>query len=366
MPTKKPTPEGEWLLLSSSEGLTYRKEAIYLGDWAKLDSKGDGLEFSTYRDTLEHWSKSVGELRGNGIDIPLSTTHDGWESSENKLASIIGAKVEKNQKGVPSLFLDIKFDDEKSRDTAIKADISIGSPPVFHDAKKRRYVYPLRHVASTAAPVIPGLETWQAIAASFSNEGKTMEPELLAKLISLLKVEVSEEQADDTDAKLQLVTTALDKALEDQSKGGDTMPAETTELSEEGGTGSPAPQASKVTVAFSQSPLMVTQVRKGRQSELDGYVAQNKLSPAVAAKLAEVHCSEGAIKLALDSNDDDSAFEGALGIALMASSNRPMSDSGRSDAVTDGEVIELAHGNKGTGLVAAAEARAEEFKESRV
>lgn len=363
MAKRKPTAapiKPVWLLLDAKTRLRYRKEVIYQGDWGKLNAKGEGIEFGVVRDTLNHWKDSVNEFRQLGIAIPLSKSHDNWESTEDRLGEIVGAEVSKNSKGHPSLFLDIEFDDEKSRDVALKGDVSIGSPPVWHDGAKRKHVYPVQHVASTAAPVIPGLETWQAIAAAFGeskSKGPTME---LDELITLLGIEVDESVNTD-DGKKALVMAKIKElvgspAPEGEEGAGGTSPPLDASL----GTPTPAPapvaggvpQAKKVTVAFSH--LQVRTVRKGRQAELDGYVAQNRLSPAVAKEISLAHCSDDAIGLELSHNGTGDAFDREVKIALSATQHRPLKASGRTEAGDDSDeaIIELSHSGRATGFSA--------------
>lgn len=361
MAKRKPTAEPHkpaWLLLDAKTRLRYRKELIYQGDWGKLDSKGEGIEFGVVRDTLTHWRDSVNEFQKLGISIPLSKSHDNWESTEDRLGEIVAAEVGKNSKGHPSLFLDIEFDDEKSRDIALKGDVSIGSPPVWHDGAKRKHVYPVQHVASTAAPVIPGLETWQAIAAAFGeskSKGTTMD---LDELITLLGIEVDESVNTD-EAKKALIQAKLKELVGSpapEGEGSDGGPA-APPLDASQGTPAPAaapsggvPQAKKVTVAFSH--LQVKTVRKGRQAELDGYVAQNRLSPAVAKEIALAHCSDDAISLELSHNGTGDAFDREVKIALSATQHRPLKASGRTEAGDDSDeaIIELSHSGKAAGF----------------
>lgn len=354
--------EAVWILLDQKQPLIYRKEAIYLGDWGKLNSEGEGIEFNVYRDTLEHWKQSTEQFRKLGIAIPLSKSHDNWDRTEDRLGEVIAASVKPNSKGKPSLFLDIRFDDEKSRDIALKGDVSIGSPPTWYDGAKNKHVYPLQHVASTAAPVIPGLETWQAIAAAFGeskSKGSNME---IDELIALLGIEVDESVNTD-DGKKALVMAKLKELVGAPAK----KPEGEGEAGKEGeGTPSPVDASlnsgaqpaepakerdmKKVTVAFSH--LQVKTVRKGRQAELDSYVAQGKMSPATAKEIALAHCDDKAIGLELSHNGDGSAFDREVAIALSATKHKPLSKSGRTEAGDDSDeaIIELSHSGKGQGF----------------
>jgi hypothetical protein len=106
------------------------KEAIYDGDWSKLDSEGKVLAFSSYKAGLVHWASNVREFVKLGIAMPLSRSHDTRDDPEQTLGQVIGAEVKANAKGIPSLYLTIDFDGQRDRDIAIEGDVSIGSPPV--------------------------------------------------------------------------------------------------------------------------------------------------------------------------------------------------------------------------------------------
>jgi hypothetical protein len=351
----------KWLLLDQAKPLLYRKELIYPDEFGKLDSSGDGLVFEIVRDTLSHWRDSIAELRGNGITIPLTTSHDDWDKVENKLGEVIDGRIAKNKQGKSALFIDVKFDDEKSRDLAIKGDVSIGSPPLWRDGKKRTYRYPVQHVCSTAAPVIPGLETWQAIAAAFgkSKKGKAMD---LDQLITLLGLEEAAKDAASDDEKIGLIKAKImeftggapkkDAAAADAqgvAASAGTPPVKVAPADDDDDEPEPKGKAKKVTatVAFSQrpeAPLLVKTVKGARMAQLDALVESRTITPAVKKELVLSHCTDEQVTLELSHGDDGKAFDDAIKLVKMMHKDRPMKDSGRSTGdADDDEVIELSH-----------------------
>lgn len=358
-----------WIQLDQSHPLLYRKEAIYRGDFGKLDESGDGLEFAAKRATLRHWAESVAKLRANGIKIPLARNHDEWDDPEKQLGEVVAASVEKNRKGLDALFLNIRFDSEQSRDIALKGDVSIGSPPKWIDGKKREYVYPLQHVASTNAPVIPGLESWQKIAAAFTQpKGSNME---LDELIELLGIQVDDETAGSDEAKKALIKAKLAELTSGAPKPTDDPPADDMDMSHDDGTeGAPKPKAGgsehsggasggqvkRVAVHFSH-PVVVKTVRDARLAQLDAMVDSNTITPATRTMLAKKHCSEAGIKLELshDSENGGSAFDDAVELAKAMAKERPLKNHGRTAVAgdyTDEDVIELAHDKSQKGALA--------------
>lgn len=345
-----------WLLLDKSNPLLYSKEVIYEGEFAKLNSSGKGIEFAIARDTLQHWKRSLEEQLAAGLVVPFSKSHQNWDDPEQKLGKVVGAEVGVNDKGLPSFKLHFLFDDEKSRDIGLKGDVSIGSPPVWYDGKGRKWVYPLQHVASTNAPVIPGLETWQAIAAAFSetSRGSIME---LDELIELLGIEVPED-ANTDEAKKALIQAKLKELVGggDPSAEGEVEGAAPVAASQTTPAATPAtpavPQAKKVTVAFSH-PTLVKTVRNARMERLNALVEQRVITPDVKRKLELAHCSEKHIALELSHEDsgEADAFESAIELCKAMAKARPLSATGRSDAHDDDGVLELSHGMKESSFV---------------
>lgn len=159
-----------WILLDKKHPLKWRKEVLPVGHWEKLDENGEGLSFDADEKLLSHLVDSVNKLRSNGVTIPYAKSHDGWELAENKYGEIVGASVGRNSRGKKSFFVDVLFDSESAAKECTKTDSSVGIPDKFFDGAGNEYHHPLRHVAATNAPVIPGLGRWQAIAASFAKQ----------------------------------------------------------------------------------------------------------------------------------------------------------------------------------------------------
>lgn len=374
-----------WLLLAKDSPLLFEKEVIYDGDWKKLDSDGEGIAFAVRKNILNHWRDSLAELRAAGIKSPLATNHETWDQPENRLGEIVGANVRENDSGLPALFLRILFDDEKSRDIGLKGDVSIGSPGEWYDGTGRRWDWPLQHVASTNAPVIPGLEQWRKIAASFSKSTTKANTMDLDELIKLLGITVPDGASDETKQALIEAKLAQDYGTGDAAgDGGDATPApQETNMSHEedeqqkrkaapaaqptnGGTngGGNGPMK-KVTVAFAH-PTLVNSVVGGRKAQIDALLDKGSITPAHAKELKLSYCDSEAVKLEL-SHDGDSAtdeFERTIQTIKRMATDRPLKASGRSIAGSDDveSAIELSHATGAADrLVKDAERRAKEF-----
>ena len=68
----------------------------------------------------------------------------------------------RNERGLPALYGCVRFRDGFDPDDS---QVSIHVPPQFTDGLGRTYVRPIRHVAITDYPVIPGLGRFEALAA---------------------------------------------------------------------------------------------------------------------------------------------------------------------------------------------------------
>lgn len=334
-----------WIRLDQKTPLLYRKEVIYSGDWKKLDSSGEGIAFAVAHNTLNHWKESLTALRAAGIKSPLTKSHEQWDQPENRLGEVTNAVVSENDKGLPSLYLDILFDDEKSRDIGLKGDVSIGSPPdVWYDGTGKAWTYPLQHVASTNTPVIPGLETWQKIAAAFgaSNKSKGSKMDLDA-LIKLLGIKVPDGAGDDV--KSALCEQAIQKLVEDEAGEGDAA-----------GGAPPVPADTNM----SHDHPMVELYRDSGGDRVQALVEGEIITPAVAKFINLSFCDPKDIAFELSHDRGGSQLKKVIELVKMVAKDRPLKASGRTDAVDDARAIELSHASASNGgLAKNAEKRAE-------
>lgn len=290
-----------WLLLSAKKPLRYKKQVLHTGDFKKLDGEGDGIEFSITPEILDHLAHSIGELRTAGVQIPFANGHDDWANAANRLGDVVGAVVEDG-----NLSLEIDFADEASRDLALKADVSIGMLDKFYDGRGQLHRTVIRHLAATSAPVIPALDEWHQIAASFNKPNNNMD-----ELYTLLGI----------DKQPELLLAAV-KELQEKAK-----PVE------------------KVDLSF--PPLVIRTVRDAREATLSAFVTQGVFTPAVKAELVTQFCTDKAVNAELSHNEAGQGFDFAVKLATLASKSKPISPTGRSAAPTAGEV-ELSHNGNGT------------------
>lgn len=308
----------EWLKLSKN---VYRKELLPVGKYRK-DS--DDLDFEISLDTLNHINTTIKGMLDAGVRIPLVKNHDGDSSFGQILKGAIDGE---------SLFVDIEFTDTKCRDEALRNDVSAFIPPEFVDGRGNAWKRPLRHVAITPYPVIPGLGNWETVAASF-HTSNSRNIDMLDELISALGLSFSADVTEDNKKK-QTVTVV--KKLVDQS----------LQLADE----LIYARAEKETLRPAKTelpPIIINQVRKSRQRDIEDLLLGEKITPAVAKDLIKEYCDKDSVELALS---EESVDEFDTMIRILGK-NRAVKRSGR--------VLKLAH-NEQTGdspLVEAAKARA--------
>lgn len=378
MARKLSTRQLGWVLLDKKHPLKWRKEVLPVGHWEKLDENGDGLSFDADEKLLSHLVDSVSKLRANGVSIPYAKSHDGWELAENKYGEIVGASVGKNSRGTKSFFVDVMFDSESAAKECTKTDSSVGIPDKFFDGKGNEYHHPLRHVAATNAPVIPGLDRWQAIAASFAKQLTAShgdvelgESDMLQKIAQMLGIDIEGMDEAQVGAAIEEAITSLkggggeDQEMSEE-EGDDDMEFSDDLPEDEEIVGKPTPKSitktRSETVKMSHSPLVINVVRDNRREQIQSLVERRKIDSATGRQLLASFCGNKRIKLELSEKKDSGEFERT--VKLLAK-NDPLNLSGRSGKRSgDNELdLECSFGNIDDNIVIKdAERRAEAAK----
>lgn len=149
------------------DGLTFRKELIYCGDFVKRNQTTH-QKFSIDPIKLEHWEQTGNLMISNGVDVPLPLKHN--DSPEAGRGKVVRYETGLNSRGIPALYGIVRFRDKEAAKMARSTNVSIYVPePPVYDGLGNEYKYPIRHVALTDYPVIPKLEGFEAIAASFDE-----------------------------------------------------------------------------------------------------------------------------------------------------------------------------------------------------
>ena len=317
----------------------WRKELAYPGTFVKVN-KNREVEFELPIDEgrIDHWVGTFHEMQKDGIPVPVPKGHT--DDIDERRGTVLKLSKEPSEtpgrEGQPALFCYIKYnnpdDGEKYKDT----DVSLYMPQEFTSGAGKTYKQPIRHVALTDYPVIPGLGKFhKAVALSFvacdleEESGEDM-PSSLAALAQKMGIQIPE-GADD-----QAAEDAILQAWEQGGEGGAGEGTETPpsgesdeDMDDEGGMGSPGddppPEAFEddlgtgedddgdeppprrgasfqppPSLAFSHVPkTIVTQISKSRQGQIDDLVKNRKLSPAAGKALSKIYCHPDRVAFAL-------------------------------------------------------------------
>lgn len=322
----KPTVEG---------GDVYRKELVYPGHFVKKNDQGE-VEFELpVDDTLmDHWVATFKKMQEEGVEVPLPIEHT--TDPEQRRGTVVDLKKEPNpERGENALYAYVKFRDAKAADLAKTAQVSLYSPPDFTSGKGTKFVRPIRHVALTDYPLIPGLEGFEAIAAShvlradeFTEEEDEMNP--LVALAERLGIDLSGVDTNDEEAVAQAIEDAWnadDSMIEedplDEAEGlGDEMSFD--EFPEEEEEEDPLVSASirrSSQPAVQVAASIVNQVAKARKTELDALVRDGNISPAARDRLARQYADPKKVELVLSNEQRGRPGDGFDGIVLALSQN---------------------------------------------
>ena len=321
----------------------FRKELAYPGKFAKVDPDTGETEFELEVDEplMDHWIKTFKKMNENGIDVPVPLGHT--TNAEFRRGTVIDIRKEPSEakKGQPGLFAYVKFGSPKMAAQFAHSNVSLFMPPDFVDGMKRKYVRPIRHVAITDYPVIPGLgkftpvaaahKPFQVVTLSLVDEDSKM---TIAELAEKLGVQIPEGADDDAAADaIQEAWTAgegeeagddegagfaEEDELEDEEMGlGDLeeedeeLPmAEDDEEDEEdmyGFEDIPEEEEEEVPpgVAFGYggaqpvAASLVRMVRKARATQINDLVYSGKITKPVADALKQLYATNRHVEVAM-------------------------------------------------------------------
>jgi len=320
--------------------LVFEKELLPVGDivhWVSDDK--EVKEIRVKRTFLDKVVDNFKKMKEVGVRCPLFGSH--VESSDNHRGEVVAVKVKKNNRGEDALFGRIKFNNAKVAEQGKNLDVSVGIPPKFVDGKKNVYEWPLRHVALTAKPIVPGMQRFEPILLSFDTPTGLMlaaEAPPMNELIDqiLAALQLTAPDGSDEAAKLRLILQKVQPAPSEEEKG-----------------------APDLNLSF--SPLLTKELIRSREQQVDGLIRDLVLTPARGAEWKKKYCTKDAveadIKLSHDNEDATTAFDAAVEQAREFAEDRPISNSGR-------EGIRLSHKQKDdeNPLIKAAKKKAEAAK----
>jgi phage I-like protein len=320
-----------------STGGRYRKEVIKKGKFVKAT---DGVKFEISDFVLSNWVTQFSKMKKNGVKIPVPLGHN--ESAEA------------NRGWVEELFVDgdalvmiCELYDKDVDDLVKRNDVSVFSPPEWTDGKGHKYVRPIRHIALTPVPVIPGLDEFRPLAASFGDD--EMKKTDLKKLGA--DIGITDELTEENAAKLILShCEKLKSGVDAAERKADSIDKQFKALKAEVDKKGDKPQIDSTLLSLAHD---------NRSMKLDALVSAAKVTPAVRDKLFAIFVGDdnGALRLSLESKTSD-IFDAVINALAV---NDPV----KLGEQTAAQKLELDDPNRGGDsdvLVKDAEARAEAVK----
>lgn len=292
----------------------YRKEVIYPGNFVKKTPKGE-VEFSLPVDEqlIDHWVATFNKMKSNGIDVPMPIEHT-TDPAQRRGEVVKLAKEYNKDRKCESMYMYCRFNDPESAKQFSNSQVSLYSPPEFVDGKDNRYVRPIRHVALTDYPLIPGLGKFE-IAASYVALSATddgIEEDSMnsfAALADELGVPYEEGADDATIAQAIVDAWNAEPEVDDEESVDDEMVDETEEDPLEEDTD----PLEEEEVPASISASVIKTVTSARKAQLDALLAQGKISPVQKRDLDREFCTSKQVTFALSLTDGSDGFDAAVG-----------------------------------------------------
>lgn len=360
----------------------YRKELVYPGQFIKRKAEDGSVAFNLFVDdlALDHWVKEFERMKAAGVDVPLNLGHV-VDDPERRRGTVESLKKEPNpERGTNSLYMYARFRDPEAAKMAATSGVSLYAEPSMIDGKDNKYTYPITHVALTDHPVIPGLQGWQAIAASLVPAGLPQPQEESAMtpmqaLAQEMGVEFPEGASDDVvkAAIIEAWNSESPDASAEEIPGdelGDELPmggefGDELPMGDEFGDELPAdelglgmmgedPDAScsaggqfpaSLQASFAST---VKAVAAARGTQIDSLVVMRKITPARAKEIKAKFTTPQRVTFALSHGDIGDGFDDLM-----------LSLSLGPDVVPGGEKTPFQLQQNGAGNVSAVEADAE-------
>lgn len=377
-----------------SGGLVFEKELIYADSFVKDDRKNAPVKFGVDDNLLLHWHNTVQEFRGKGYQIPVPLEHTTDPTKTR--GEVIDSRVGKNVNGKNALFVKIKFNDPEAAILAKHTDVSLYSPTDFVDGKGKLYNRPIRHVALTNYPTIPGLGKFEPIAASFTpgqqpqmqmppqaqpqqNQNQMASPLLpLAQQLGVPNPESLDDAAITTAivGVFQLMKDKIDELEgggdpnEDDEDEGEFEDTDNGETDTDPNSNNPKNKKMKKKLPPAFAASFGKMLKDNRTAKLDALVLAGNILPPVRDDLVALYCSDPALALSLDSIDEDAADISDKQFDALVESlkkNRALKAGEKSGPQINGAMAlsNPAIDAEENPLIADAEKRAKEFAASR-
>jgi hypothetical protein len=321
------------------------KELLPVGEICPWVENGKPISIKVKEPFLDKMISQFKQFQSVGVRVPFFKTH--IEDPDNDRGTILDVVKRPNKAGVMSSFIRVKFHDEDAKKQCTRVDVSALCPKEFVDGKGNKYEYPLRHVAATSVPVVPGLEEWKGpMVLSFdtpsglqkkglklANEGGGGSmSELILKILDALGVTPPEGSSEIEQLRLALQEIQNLEEVEEPA------------------------------LNLSFPSTLVRQFKLSREALIDSLISEHVLTPARGDDWKKRYCSDDAIKadLKLSNDSGETEFDRMVAEARALAKDRPLENVGRN-------VIKLSKSEDGKDnpMIAAAKRAKERAKEKR-
>lgn len=317
--------------------LTFDKELLPIGDAVRwIGDDREETEVRIRRDYLEQLVRDFDKFQEVGVRVPVFKGHKEDPDLERGLVKKVFIKP--NEKGVDAGFVRVQFHSKEAAQQGTKVDVSAYCPPKFKDGRGNVYRFPLKHVALTSSPVLPGLSGFQPVVLAFEPDTKVPKMnDLIDEILTAL--EITAPEGSDEEAKLRLIL----QAIKDEGEG------------EEEGEEEEAP------VELSLPPVLVRGLKSARETRIDGLVNEEIITPAHGDKLRKQYCSKDALAfdLKLDTESGETEFDRTVDNLREQASNRPLTKGDRTQLPKGGVKLSKDPNAKKPATVRLMEERAE-------
>ena len=250
-------------------GLRFEKQVMYADTFHKPLGNGKYQDIVVTSRDMDMYAQSTNKyIIAGKVTVPIEHTED-LEKNRGYVAKLLRKR---DKKGRDSLYAVVDFRDKDAAKLANSSCVSVFIPPYIQDGKKVLYPRSMKHLALTNDPILPGLENFQCIAASFN--GPIMTIMELAKKLGFTPAEGTSDEALGT-----MIFNAVSQLQEKLKKAmaGDK----------------PADKPAQ------GDPVVASLLKENREGKIDGLLRDNKITPAVSKTLKEKWCSEECISASL-------------------------------------------------------------------
>jgi len=243
-------------------------------------------------------------MKENDIEVPVPLEHT--DDPDKRRGTVVELRAGEDEKGRYALFGKIKFNSKEDAERGNQ--VSVFVPPSYTDGLGNKYYRPVRHVALTDYPVVPGLQGFEKVlAASLTKKAQPMD-----NLIQLLNEELGLELEPGSNeatvyAAVKAAIDAAKLAPPPDDEGGEGDETDEGEEMAEGGDDDYDEEKKK-----GMSASLVKLVTSSRNTIIDGLVDDCKITPAVAKKLKKQYTGKDRLTLSFSEGEITDNFDDVI------------------------------------------------------